>query len=495
VKDIIGSKYSRLFFAGLALIILCAWFSTGFNQADEHFQVLEFCSYKMGIMPAAQLPWEFAQRVRATLLPGMAYVLVRVLNWLHIYNPFILTFILRLFVGIWSWFITCKLCLLLLSKFKGPKGEKLFILLSLFLWFVPYLAVRFTPENLSGIALLSGVYIILKMDEKKTYSWGGYIISGLLFGVSFFIRFQILFALAGLAAWLLFINKTKWKYIFTIGISMAFAIALNVVIDYWFYGQWTFTPFNYFDANITRHMAVQFGTNPWWFYFSEFFMKGVPPFSLILLVVFFIGMFKNLRDPFAWIIIPFIALHFFTPHKELRFLFPVAFIFVYLTALGFDYLLSKSYYLKMHRYVITILWCISIPTLLFRILAPANSAVCYCEYLYEHAFAKGTPLFAFHNDVDYSMYGSRASFYKNQDINTVYIDSLSQINKFLETSQPQTALFLDKHIRNGEFFNGIKGYKTEMVYSYLPAWIGKINFNNWEERTEIWRIYRFSKLN
>jgi len=491
VKEILKSKYARLFLGGLALSIIAAWFSTGFHHADEHYQILEFCNYKMGNTQAAYMPWEFQQKMRAALLPGIAYIIGEAMNGCGLYDPFILAFILRLLTALTGWFITCKFCLLLLPKFKTPKAERLLVLMSLFLWFIPYLMVRFTVENISGIALLYGVYGILRIDEKTTNTYVRYIVAGLLFGISFFIRSQMSFAIAGFLAWLIFINKTKWKYLILLSISAIAAIGINILIDHWFYSEWIITPFNYYYANIVKHIAAEFGTSPWWFYFADFTVKAIPPLSVLLLVMFFIGIYKNVKDPFVWIIIPFFAMHCFIGHKELRFLFPVTFIFLYITALGFDHFIEKNYYPKTFRFFYRLAWIISIPLLLYRTLTPANISVNYYKYLYYDIPANNTTLFFLHDEHDYSMFGMRESFYRNPEMKAMSVDSISQLDRYLQTNKLESILLLNKHpLAPAE---NLKGYNKQLIYSYFPSWISKFDFNSWEERTPIWSVYRFTK--
>ena len=44
--------------------VVTAWFSVTFYFPDEHFQVLEFMSFKLGITPASSLPWEICALIR-----------------------------------------------------------------------------------------------------------------------------------------------------------------------------------------------------------------------------------------------------------------------------------------------------------------------------------------------------------------------------------------------------------------------------------------------
>jgi len=521
MNEIIHSKYARFFFAGLILTILCAWFSMGAYYYDEHFQVLEFCSYKMGtaVPNSYSLPWEFFDKIRPSLLPDIAYVFGKILDWCSLYNPFTLAFLLRLFSGVSAWFIACRFCLLFLPRFKSLKGGKLLVLMSLFLWFIPFLTVRFTVENISGIILLYGIYSILSINEKTKNTFVRYIIAGFLFGIALFIRVQIAFAIAGFAAWLIFINKVNWKYIFVLVLSMIPAIGVNIVLDYWFYGEWTITPYNYYYENIVQHVASDFNTSPWWFYFPEFITNAFSPLSWLLLIMFFVGVYKNLKDPFVWMFIPFFVAHCIIGHKEFRFLFPVTFIFIYIVALGFDYLLYKqsqskgkkvvpikndpvrNIYQKIHVYVYVLSAIICVPLLIYRTVAPVQISMYYNKFLYNHAPAKSTPLFYIPNRNFDMFYDLNTSFYKNPNYNTVLIDSIQQLGDYLRNNKPQSALFFttvsfgtNVPVQDSDKLNW-NGYKIRMLYCFFPPWMLDHNIDNWKEKTPIFRIYQFVPAN
>jgi phosphatidylinositol glycan class B len=491
MKEIIKSEYSKFFFAGLIFNLLCAWFSLGYNHPDEHFQVLEFCNYKLGFSPATALPWEFKNRMRPSLLPYFMYVLARFFQWMGAYNPFTIGFILRLITGIASWFITCRLCVILFKNFKTKEAQKLLVLMSLFLWFMPYLDVRYSSENISGLLLLYGVYLLLINKEKGRESILAYLMVGFLFGVSFFIRIQAGFALGGLAAWLIFVEKTKWKYLFIMALSAIIAIGLNILLDSKFYGELTFTPYNYYFQNITLHKAEGYGSYPWWWYLLEFTIRVIPPLSLVLLVMFFAGVYKNPRSIMVWIIVPIIVLHSVIAHKEMRFLFPVTFVFFYLTALGFDYFFTKPSYIKIHKYIYIISLIIIIPAFLYRTFTPAALAVKYDEYLYYHITKKNTIMFSLRSEPDYEMADLIDNYYRNPNINSVLLDSIGQINSYMLNNHTDTAYYMNK--KNLKFDYQVPGYKKEMLFTYIPSFVLKFNINDWESRAQIWSIYRFTK--
>ena len=47
-----------------AVTLVTAWFSELYYHPDEHFQILELMSWKLGITPVSELMWEFPARIR-----------------------------------------------------------------------------------------------------------------------------------------------------------------------------------------------------------------------------------------------------------------------------------------------------------------------------------------------------------------------------------------------------------------------------------------------
>src|ERR1700757_3211135 len=130
MRELIRSPYAKIFLLGLLVFVVAAFFSVGYHQPDEHFQILEFCNYKLGRSPAADLALEFKTQSRPTLQPYIAYVIIKALSAIGIENPFTWAFVLRLLTAISAWFIICKLSLLFVNDFVSEKGKKIFIQMS-----------------------------------------------------------------------------------------------------------------------------------------------------------------------------------------------------------------------------------------------------------------------------------------------------------------------------------------------------------------------------
>ena len=282
------SPYRRLFIFGLIVQVIAAWFSIGYHHPDEHFQILEFCNYKLGFSPASDLPWEFATKCRTAVLPFIIFIFAKPLLFLGLYNPFAIAFLLRLLMGIFTWVVSCNLVKLLLPQFTTTTGKLVFILCTFFLWYVPYLGVRFSSENLAGLLFFLSVALLLKPASLPSQQkFAQLFIIGFLLCLSVFIRLQMAFAIAGLAAWVLFIRKVNLKEIGMLTTGGLLAIALCIGIDYWFYGTWILTPYNYFNVNILQHAAANFGVFPWWYYLQLFLSYATVPLSIALAVAIF----------------------------------------------------------------------------------------------------------------------------------------------------------------------------------------------------------------
>ncbi len=487
MKEILFSPHRNKFLWGLSILLVCAWFSNGTHHYDEHYQILEFANLKMGGTSADQMPWEFHEQIRPAIQPAIAFAFMKVCSFITLTNPFTITLLLRIFIGIVSWFVTCKMLSLLIRDLSNQRSIRLFIFMSFFLWWIPYINVRFSSENLSAILLLAGIFFFLKSSILSVKS---IVIAGLLFGFAFFVRFQICFAVAGFVLWLILIRKISLKQFLLLSMSIAVGTAICILIDRWYYGHWLLTPLNYFHANLVLGKAAGWGVFPWWYYFTQFFVKAIPPISIFLLLAFFVGVYKNLRNALVWTIIPFLLGHMLVGHKEMRFLFPVCFIFIYIASLGIQDLLERKWYLKMHKAIVVISIIIILPVGIYRTIAPADVAIPYLEFLYHYQPEQTTEVLSIQDDV-YKLSGLEANYYRPMHITPYAFSDTISIRDFVSQKQPDHFLFLNTRF---PFTLNVDGYKSEMIYCAYPDWVLKVNINHWQERTYIWSFYKFSKV-
>jgi GPI mannosyltransferase 3 len=66
----------KILIIGLCFHLLAAVFSIGFNNHDEHFQILEFAALKLNLAGVNDMPWEYGYQMRSTVQPGIAYLII-----------------------------------------------------------------------------------------------------------------------------------------------------------------------------------------------------------------------------------------------------------------------------------------------------------------------------------------------------------------------------------------------------------------------------------
>ena len=311
-----NSKIDRFEWIGIFLFLLghaiAAYFSFGYNHPDEHFQILEFAAFFTGInSDPSILPWEFRAQIRPWFQPFLHAIPMKGLSALGIYQAFNLAAFFRAFyaalnlAALWS----------LWSVFKKRFhiDPRWFLLIGT-LWFFPYLHVRNSSENLSGIFLTFAFAFLL---SGRSAWW-----TGITFGFAFLARFQIALGLAGMGIALLIRERRITRDHLKLFLGFLGVVLLGTAIDKIGYGNWVFTPYLYFKVNLVDGVAATFNPYPWYQYFI-WILQLNPIVSLPLFFGIFLYARKEKTDPLAWFVISFFALHLFITNKEYRFLFPV----------------------------------------------------------------------------------------------------------------------------------------------------------------------------
>jgi GPI mannosyltransferase 3 len=330
--------------AALVLHVATAWLHGGFLNADEHYQILEFAWWRLGHAPASDLAWEFAARIRPAIQPAIAAGVIHGFELAGAFNPFVAAFVLRLASALLGLWVTVALCARVVPALTRDWLKPLAFAASLFLWVAPALHSRFSAENWGGIWLFAAVCLVLDSIDawpaSRPRSVALAAAAGVAAGVAFYCRFQVGFALAGLGAWML-ARRLPFRLVLAVAAAGLAMIGLNVCVDRWFYGDWLFTPLNYFHVNVVQGRASTFGVSPPWATLVPFLVVLGPPVSLAFVAIAFAGCWFARRHPLVWVIVPFVAAHAMVPHKEARFMIPVLYGLVPLLAVSVDSLPAR----------------------------------------------------------------------------------------------------------------------------------------------------------
>ena len=311
-----------LFSAVFHIVALC--YCTGYHHADEHFQILEFAAYKLGLCTHESLAWEYDAGMRAGIQPAIAYgVHKSILFFTGQHQPFLVSDILRFF-SISLGFISLIWLRRLADFLTLDHFRKLAITACLCLFpLIPYIHARFSSENLSGIMAILALLMLFRSGKPHEASaYGIFFLSGLCWGFGFGFRYQLGLAALACGLWLLFIERVGWRrfWIFAAGI-IASQIAL-LPVDFWLYGKLSYPPASYLYQTLMKpgHM---FGASPWYYYSVLTWNNAIFPLNLLIIGGLAFAWLRRPFDLINLIILLFIAAHSGIGHKEFRFLFPV----------------------------------------------------------------------------------------------------------------------------------------------------------------------------
>ncbi len=483
--------YRKWFLAGLAAVVLAAWFSVGSNHPDEHFQVLEFANYKLFHTPPQDLPWEFQNQCRSALQPLLAYCIWQPLVWAHCFSPVTAIFLLRLCIGIAMWFTACHVVLRLLPAFETQRGKTVFVMAAMLLWYVPYMSVRFSSENLAALLFLCVFLLLPDTGGGQNQKILRYLGAGVLCGLMLFIRLQMVFALGGAAIWLIAVARAKWADFMAIVTGTLLGIGLAVLADYWFYGMWVISPYNYYHVNMVRNMAAKWGTDPWWNYFNLFFQSAVPPISLVLMVLFCIGVRQRWKHVFGFAVTAFLLGHFLIAHKEMRFLFPMALPFLFFAATGAEWVYTRY---AQHARPLTWTWktlvVVNAVVLVYRVFAPAQEVISYYNFVCRYAGGEKVTVVYF-SHCPYLLNDVRVHFYQPSNVEVRHIHNHAELAALVDSPTAGKVLYISPGIKLG---HKPAGFHLEKLYCLFPDLVLKFNVGNWQERSHIYTVYRVGQM-
>jgi len=315
-----------------AVTLVTAWFSETFYFPDEHYQVLEFMSYRLGVTGAADLPWEFSARIRPWLQPLLYFLIAKPLFLLGVKDMFTIAFVLRLATGAFSLTALAVFARSVLATIEGEEEKRAFLRYLPLFGFLPYLFVRTSSESFSAAFLALGAGLV--MGDKTAARLA---LAGLFCGLAFESRYQTGLLGLGLFVWLGVIGRARFPALTAFLGGGLVALALGALADRWGYGQWVFPPLGYVDVNLMQGVAAhRFGREPLFAYLYLLPAQIFFAITAILMAAMLAMWLRNPRHPLTWATLPFVLAHMAIAHKEARFLFPMAILAIAFPVLGFS---------------------------------------------------------------------------------------------------------------------------------------------------------------
>ncbi len=440
---------------------------------------MEFGAYKLGITEAKNLSWEFASQMRPAIQPAMVYVAHKSLAWIGVESPFVIAFLFRLLAAALSFLSIHLLIRAFYDKIVGEKLKVSFLLLSFFLWFLVFNDVRFSSENMGGHLFVAAFALFFIWEKPSRIQ---YFLMGTVLGLSFIFRYQNAFLIAGWLLWLLFINKLKFSDLLLTASGIVLLFFFGIAIDRWFYGEWVLSTWKYFEENILLgKMASGWGEQPWYDYLVQIFNIGIPPFSLLYIVPFILVVIYRWKDAVVWTVLPFVLIHVYISHKELRFLFPALGLLPLIIVKAGEIVNEKwpnLFQNKLFKIVVVLFW---IQNGIFTLIVSLKSADNQVD-IYEEIYNRyDQPVVLYYtNDNPYTR-ALDVYYYRRANVTTRHINAVEEIRVLPDT----TVLFAT--VSHDE--DAIVHPKNKQIFSALPEWVKAFNVFDWVERTRFWTVY------
>jgi phosphatidylinositol glycan class B len=285
----------------------------------------------------------------------------------------------------------------------------------------------------------------------------------------------MIFMIVPFLIWRFIFKGTERKSLAKVLTGIFFAIILSTFIDYLGYGNWTFTPYNYYYQNIVLKVASSFGVDPWWKYFDFVLLKGIPPLSLLFLITAIYHWITRPFSVYSFVSIPFFIVHSMVAHKELRFIFPMWIFLPFFIAEAFEKLP------KLFKFVWKPYLVLSIPFLIYSSFIPAHSPIEFYKYIF---YEKETI------DRIYTMHLIRDQlfFYQKNPVELVHIPDLEKLDMVFDHPDKAEWLLTDQTHERDHFLN-LKN--CEIKYqTYSDFIINLADQIGLENRWKVWTLFR-----
>lgn len=137
--------------------------------------------------------------------------------------------------------------------------------------------------------------------------------------------------------------------------------------------------------------------------------------------------------------------------------------------------------------VFTFAVILNLLVLAFRCLYPANDRFTYERFMRQYAEEHPEAVIYWQSKEGQKKETLTLHFYQSPWMRNVVTDSLQQLND-PALYQPKTDDLIC--FRTVDVTLEPKGFSMELAYKWFPDWLLRYNPNNWQQRTQIWKVYR-----
>ena len=469
-------NYYVIFFIIALIYILAVINIVGIHHADEHYQILEFAHIKLFSIIGDYLPWEYSKRIRSWTQPGLYYLAIQFLRSIKVENPFIWTGFIRFFHALLFVWVMYKMWLSRKEEFTERVGQFVFFYSSFFFWFFPYFSTRNSSETLGIILFLFSYFSFFRVKN----SFRNDVLTGLLFGFTFLIRYHLSVMIFFLCLWALIYKKKSILSLFVITLSCFLVMAFGVLVDFWGYGEWQITLWRFYYENIATGYMASVSSAPWWRYFYEVQKELYAPIGIPVVASFLYFWAKYWKHPITWISLSFFVFQSLIAHKELRYIFPLVVFLPYVVSISVRDLIQYKN-LKVFEYYLVLLLALNSSLLALSLFKPANYGSDFFKYLYDNKKVLNKVYYTDHVK-PHQYINLEMKYFQISDINFIKTDNFENIDG------------TGSHYRVGRTFKVFVSLKKksncEELYPRVSGLSEKIYFGFRREKRENYSLFK-----
>jgi len=479
---------TKYIFLGLILHLISVYFSVGFYNDDEHFQILEPVAYLLGlneilINDPSTINWEWRDdtRIRTWLQPHIYYYFINFLKFCGILDPFGWSFMIRLFTSLLG-FLSIVYLFFTTKNYFFKKDNHFNYLLFFTFWFYPFIHSRTSAENLSLILFLFAFCFLYKQIQTKEikFNYALCFLFSILLGISIGVRPNLIFTIFPIFLWVA-IFKFNFIRIGIITSGAILALCITLYIDYLHWGFFTNTFWQLYKIQIQRGMMASFGSHPWWYFLPTIAIELAPILSIVFVISLIIFWFKRPKSIYTWLTLGTLIIISCFKHKEVRFAFPI-YIFA---PLFISYFFEAFNKIKYEKFIKIFIIFSNMVFLILTLFSPANGKVGIYYYLFNQNIKEDKVYYIGENP--YQMNNLEPFFYTK---------FLPAINKIERINHENSNVLDKKNIFHNSWIitNNYSDYKfvlnnkaCKKVFSSYPEKIINLN-NNWKKLKINWYI-------
>ena len=464
---IFQGKYLITIIAAVAIFVVTAVSNYGYYNPDEHYQIVEYAGIKTATFEPT-ISWEYDARIRPMLQPAICAGFLKAFSWLSISDPFVQTMLMRIFTAFLSLAVILYFVKNTISAFPDERKRFGYFVVSLLLWFIPCLSVRFSSEIYGGLFFLLSLAIYHSGLEtmKSKVLWG------ISLALSFIFHAQMGLAIAGFLLWSLIIDRKKLKTFVTPFFSFVLTyLLLGFCIDWWFYGEPVFSQYRY----MAEVKEGRFGDRPWWYYLQEIveyptYFVGIP---LALAIIFLL--IRNPKNPYIWSFLPFMLVHSLIGHKEARFMFPMAFLAPIILVSAYNeaskIIRSERFKLVANCIILPIFAAVNILGIVVEMNKPAHDDSLFPTRYINDNYSSDENINLFVHDIVTCVPNG---FYERGNIAKSQCQNFFQLQYMSDTCRPTLFVCYSSKLKDftnsDEPISAMNDIGYELVFRYVPQW-------------------------